>query len=90
MDPETALSAMRNLNGYEINGRALRVDSASNERSELQNLMNSASGASADRNLAAAGPAVNEPQLYGDSVDPEKAPEKLPLKSSKNVFPSFI
>ena len=35
MDPETAMSAMRNLNGYEINGRPLRVDSASTERSEI-------------------------------------------------------
>eukprot|EP00009_Paramoeba_aestuarina_P017433 CAMPEP_0201527162 /NCGR_PEP_ID=MMETSP0161_2-20130828/34236_1 /ASSEMBLY_ACC=CAM_ASM_000251 /TAXON_ID=180227 /ORGANISM="Neoparamoeba aestuarina, Strain SoJaBio B1-5/56/2" /LENGTH=98 /DNA_ID=CAMNT_0047927857 /DNA_START=66 /DNA_END=359 /DNA_ORIENTATION=+ len=25
-DPETAMSARRNLNGYEMNGRALRVD----------------------------------------------------------------
>lgn len=27
-DPDSAQNAMRNLNGYEINGRTLRVDSA--------------------------------------------------------------
>ena len=31
-DQETALSAMRNLNGRELNGRALRVDSAASEK----------------------------------------------------------
>jgi cleavage stimulation factor subunit 2 len=31
-DADTALSAMRNLNGYEMNGRALRVDFAENAR----------------------------------------------------------
>jgi hypothetical protein len=30
-DTETAMSAMRNLNGYDINGRALRVDFAEKE-----------------------------------------------------------
>ena len=31
-DPQTAMSAMRNLNGYEMGGRPLRVDFAENER----------------------------------------------------------
>jgi len=34
-DAETALSAMRNLNGYEMNGRALRVDYAENEKASI-------------------------------------------------------
>lgn len=35
-DQETALSAMRNLNGYEIGGRTLRVDNACTEKSRLE------------------------------------------------------
>lgn len=35
-DTETALSAMRNLNGYEIGGRTLRVDNACTEKSRLE------------------------------------------------------
>lgn len=31
-DEETALSARRNLQGYEINGRQLRVDFAENDK----------------------------------------------------------
>ena len=40
-DQETALSAMRNLNGVEIAGRTLRVDNACTEKSrmEIQSLM---------------------------------------------------
>lgn len=35
-DQETALSAMRNLNGCEISGRSLRVDNACTEKSRLE------------------------------------------------------
>lgn len=40
-DQETAHSAMRNLNGFEIAGRTLRVDNACTEKSrlEMQSLM---------------------------------------------------
>ncbi|KPJ14517.1 Cleavage stimulation factor subunit 2 [Papilio machaon] len=62
-DQETALSAMRNLNGYEIGGRSLRVDNACTEKSrmEMQALMQ--------------GPQVENP--YGEAVEPEKAPEAI-------------
>lgn len=62
-DQETALSAMRNLNGYEIGGRNLRVDNACTEKSrmEMQNLLNQ--------------PAVENP--YGEPVQAEKAPEAI-------------
>ncbi|XP_039295458.1 cleavage stimulation factor subunit 2 isoform X2 [Nilaparvata lugens] len=62
-DQETALSAMRNLNGYEIGGRMLRVDNACTEKSrlEMQSLMQ--------------GPPVQN--QYGESVEPEKAPEAI-------------
>ncbi|CAH0387532.1 unnamed protein product [Bemisia tabaci] len=62
-DQETALSAMRNLNGCEISGRSLRVDNACTEKSrlEMQSLM--------------AGP-QSESQ-YGEPVSAEKAPEAI-------------
>ncbi|GAB0088192.1 Cleavage stimulation factor subunit 2 [Sergentomyia squamirostris] len=62
-DQETALSAMRNLNGYEIGGRTLRVDNACTEKSrmEMQQLLQ--------------GPQVENP--YGEHCDPENAPELI-------------
>ena len=36
-DEETALSARRNLQGYEINGRQLRVDFAENDKGADRN-----------------------------------------------------
>ncbi|MCI08713.1 cleavage stimulation factor subunit 2-like, partial [Trifolium medium] len=36
-DEETALSARRNLQGYEINGRQLRVDFAENDKGTDRN-----------------------------------------------------
>uniref|UniRef100_A0A336M5S7 CSON012268 protein n=1 Tax=Culicoides sonorensis TaxID=179676 RepID=A0A336M5S7_CULSO len=60
-DQETALSAMRNLNGYEIGGRTLRVDNACTEKSRME--------------MAALlqGPQVDNP--YGEACEPEQAPE---------------
>uniref|UniRef100_A0A8D8VVG9 Cleavage stimulation factor subunit 2 n=1 Tax=Cacopsylla melanoneura TaxID=428564 RepID=A0A8D8VVG9_9HEMI len=62
-DQETALSAMRNLNGYEIGGRNLRVDNACTEKSrlEIQSLLQ--------------GP-ISESQ-YGEPVSADKAPETV-------------
>ncbi|CAD0200340.1 unnamed protein product [Chrysodeixis includens] len=62
-DQETALSAMRNLNAYEIGGRSLRVDNACTEKSrmEMQALMQ--------------GPQIENP--YGEPCEPEKAPEAI-------------
>lgn len=62
-DQETALSAMRNLNGYEIGGRTLRVDNACTEKSrmEMQSLLQ--------------GPVVENP--YGEAVQADKAPEVI-------------
>ncbi|KAH7639552.1 cleavage stimulation factor subunit 2 CstF64 [Dermatophagoides farinae] len=64
-DQETALSAMRNLNTYELNGRNLRVDTATNERfkEEIKNLQMSLSGS------------FESP--YGQEVEPDKAPEQI-------------
>lgn len=64
-DTETALSAMRNLNNRELNGRTLRVDNAANERTreEFRNLQNTDRGS------------FESP--YGPDVDPEKAPEAI-------------
>ncbi|KAF5302477.1 hypothetical protein FQR65_LT08567 [Abscondita terminalis] len=66
-DQETALSAMRNLNGYEIGGRNLRVDNACTEKSrmEMQNLLNQ--------------PPVENP--YGEPIQAEKAPEAIKARN---------
>ncbi|XP_070568510.1 cleavage stimulation factor subunit 2-like isoform X2 [Ptychodera flava] len=63
-DQETALSAMRNLSGYELNGRQLRVDNAASEKNKEEL-----------KNLHAAGPPQESP--YGDSVPPNEAPEAI-------------
>ncbi|GAB6032530.1 Cleavage stimulation factor subunit 2 [Chamberlinius hualienensis] len=65
-DADTALSAMRNLNGYELNGRAIRVDTAASEKNkeELKNLQMSLNG-----------PPTESP--YGGECDPDRAPEVI-------------
>ncbi|XP_011303110.1 cleavage stimulation factor subunit 2 isoform X2 [Fopius arisanus] len=62
-DQETALSAMRNLNGYEIGGRTLRVDNACTEKSrmEMQSLLQG----------------QNTENPYGEAVQSDKAPEAI-------------
>ena len=65
-DQETASSAMRNLNGHELAGRNLRVDTATNERfrEEMKNLQTSLTGNTFE-------------SPYGAEVDPEEAPETI-------------
>ncbi|KAM4585933.1 cleavage stimulation factor subunit 2 isoform 1-T1 [Fundulus diaphanus] len=63
-DQETALSAMRNLNGREFSGRALRVDNAASEKNKEEL-----------KSLGTGAPIIESP--YGDSVLPEEAPESI-------------
>lgn len=60
-DQETAQSAMRNLNGTELHGRQLRVDSAASQK-----------GANDDPAAM-----MKEISPYGNAVTPEKAPETI-------------
>ncbi|KAG8546338.1 hypothetical protein GDO81_019206 [Engystomops pustulosus] len=63
-DQETALSAMRNLNGREFSGRALRVDNAASEKNKEEL-----------KSLGTGAPVIESP--YGDPVPPEEAPESI-------------
>uniref|UniRef100_A0A8C5H2L0 RRM domain-containing protein n=1 Tax=Gouania willdenowi TaxID=441366 RepID=A0A8C5H2L0_GOUWI len=63
-DQETALSAMRNLNGREFSGRALRVDNAASEKNKEEL-----------KSLGTGAPIIESP--YGDGVLPEEAPESI-------------
>ena len=70
-DPETTLSAMRNLNGYEIGGRTLRVDNACTEKSrmEMQQLM--------VQGGPEIGPGAQRDSPYGEPCEPAEAPGKI-------------
>ena len=89
-DAETALSAMRNLNGYEIGGRTLRVDSASTEKNKMEQLVGGGGGGGGGgrgvgveipppqqlaMDVPPPGPGDMGP--YGMSTEPEKAPEAI-------------
>ncbi|XP_028923518.1 cleavage stimulation factor subunit 2 isoform X1 [Ornithorhynchus anatinus] len=63
-DQETALSAMRNLNGREFSGRALRVDNAASEKNKEEL-----------KSLGTGAPIIESP--YGDPINPEDAPESI-------------
>ncbi len=65
-DQETAQSAMRNLNNYDLSGRILRVDHASSEKSKEEL-----------RLLAQAVTGRGEDSPYGDAVEPAEAPEEI-------------
>ncbi|XP_055782825.1 cleavage stimulation factor subunit 2-like isoform X3 [Salvelinus fontinalis] len=63
-DQETALSAMRNLNGREFSGRALRVDNAASEKNKEEL-----------KSLGTGAPIIESP--YGDNIIPDEAPESI-------------
>ncbi|XP_030224147.1 cleavage stimulation factor subunit 2 isoform X2 [Gadus morhua] len=63
-DQETALSAMRNLNGREFSGRALRVDNAASEKNKEEL-----------KSLGTGAPVIESP--YGDNVRCDEAPESI-------------
>ncbi|XP_055976564.1 cleavage stimulation factor subunit 2 tau variant isoform X2 [Sorex fumeus] len=63
-DQETALSAMRNLNGREFSGRALRVDNAASEKNKEEL-----------KSLGPAAPLADSP--YGEPIDPADAPASI-------------
>ncbi|XP_007094135.2 cleavage stimulation factor subunit 2 isoform X3 [Panthera pardus] len=63
-DQETALSAMRNLNGREFSGRALRVDNAASEKNKEEL-----------KSLGTGAPVIESP--YGETISPEDAPESI-------------
>lgn len=63
-DQETALSAMRNLNGREFSGRALRVDNAASEKNKEEL-----------KSLGTGAPVIESP--YGDNVRSDEAPESI-------------
>ncbi|XP_046876599.1 cleavage stimulation factor subunit 2 isoform X2 [Hypomesus transpacificus] len=63
-DQETALSAMRNLNGREFSGRALRVDNAASEKNKEEL-----------KSLGTGAPIIESP--YGDNIQPDEAPESI-------------
>ncbi|CAI5445949.1 unnamed protein product [Caenorhabditis angaria] len=66
-DIQTAESAIRNLNGHELGGRPLRVDSAAGGNNATMEEFNSLHSA----------PALQEENPYGSEVDPSKAPEVI-------------
>ena len=66
-DKETAMSAMRNLNGKEIFGRSLRVDHATSERNKNQ--------FNEDGTLKVIAPPPDSE--YGEFCDPSVAPEVI-------------
>ena len=64
-DQETAKSAMRNLSGYELNGRSLRVDTATSDKTEEL------------KNLGPTGKVVPDVSPYGAPCPPDNAPEAI-------------
>ncbi|KAL0274745.1 UNVERIFIED_CONTAM: hypothetical protein PYX00_002797 [Menopon gallinae] len=65
-DIETANSAMRNLNGFEIGGRILKVDNAANEKTRMEM-----------QNMIQANEAAQNAENNFDNVEAEKVPEAI-------------
>ena len=79
---------MRNLNGFEIGGRTLRVDNACTEKSrmEMQTLMSTQAAAAAQVRVSGGYFRAREATTkffffqespYGQAVDPDQAPEAI-------------
>ncbi|OVA08104.1 RNA recognition motif domain [Macleaya cordata] len=66
-DEETALSARRNLQGYEINGRQLRVDFAENDKGADRNREQGRGGPGLTSNVDPQKP-LGGPAILGDSA----------------------
>jgi len=82
-DIETAMSAMRNLNGFEINGRILRVDNAGAERHRMTEVSNQSAGHNGPRHHSN----DNHEHHTFTAREPEgpPPPEKVPEVISKAV-----
>lgn len=67
VDQETANSAIRNLNGFELHGRPIRVDSAAGSEKNKEEVR--------QLQMTLGGPSEESP--YGPAVEPSKAPEAI-------------
>ncbi|XP_072950580.1 cleavage stimulating factor 64 [Typha angustifolia] len=82
-DEETALSARRNLQGYEINGRQLRVDFAENDKNADRNREQGRGGPGMASNIGAQ-KQVGGPSILGDLTLHQ--PMGLPLAANAATY----